>query len=328
MGISNRNLLKQQAKNALQNASYDPKKLVLIHTAAAAILTLITAALSFLIQDGISGTGGLGGIGLRSILSTASELLQNVSNLIMPFWAFGYLIAILKITRKEQVGPATLLEGFRLLFPVLRLMLLRGAVYIGIAFLCLYPSAIIFSLTPFSGALETLMAPMANLTSEADIAMYLDDATLAAMGDAMIPMLFIYMAMYLLIATAVSYRLRLADYALIDDPKAGAVRAMRTSSKLLRKNCLNLFKLDLSFWWYFLAEILLMLLCYGDAWLPLLGISLPISDTAAYFVFYVLYLAGQVVLYWAVKNQVEATYAAAYEMLRQEAAGQDLPQNL
>lgn len=327
MGISDRNLLKQQAKNALQSASCDPKKLVLIHTAAASALTLITAALSFLIQDGISGTGGLGGIGLRSILSTVSSVLQNASNLILPFWAFGYLIVMLKIIRREQTGPATLLEGFRMLFPALRLVLLRGLLYVAIAFLCLYPSAVLFSLTPFSGALEGLLEPMMSLTSEADIAMYLDDATIAAMSNAMMPMLFIYMALYLLICIPVSYRLRLADYVLIDNPKAGAVFALRTSSKLLRKNCIALFKLDLSFWWYYLAEALLVALCYGDTWLAMLGISLPISDTAAYFLFYVLYLAGQLVFYWFARNQVEGTYAAAYDALQKEAAGPDLPRN-
>ena len=318
MGISDRQLLKQRAQSALDNASYDPKKLILIHTAAASIVTLLTAAISVLIQDGISGTGGLGGIGLRTMLSTVSSVLQNITNLVLPFWAFGYLVFILKTLRREQTGPATLLEGFQNLFPIARLLLIRGFIYVAIGFLCLYPSAILFSLTPLAQPLEALMEPIQHLTTEADISMYLDDATLAAMTDAVMPVFFIFMGLYLAIAIPLSYRLRFADYALLDNPKAGAMSALRTSSKLLRKNCLNLFKLDLSFWWFFLIEIALMLVCYSDAILPLLGIALPISETTAFFLFYVLYFIGQLVFYYFARNQVEATYSAAYEQLRQD----------
>lgn len=319
MGISDRQLLKQRARSALENASYDPKKLVLIHTAAASAVTLLTAVASFLIQDGISGTGGLGGIGLRSMLSTVSSVLQNITNLVLPFWSFGYLIFILKALRREQIGPATLLGGFHHIFPILRLLLVRGFLYVAIAFLCLYPSIVIFSLTPLSQPLEALVEPIANLTSEADIALYLDDATLSAMTDALIPLLLIYAVLYLAICIPISYRLRFASYILLDHPEAGALFALRASAKLLHKNCLSLFKLDLSFWWYYLIEAGLLFVCYGDVILSTLGISLSVSATAAYFISYLLYFAGQLVFYYFARNQVEATYAAAYETLRLEA---------
>lgn len=316
MAISDRQLLKQRARDALESASYDPQRIVLIHTGAASIVTLLTAAVSFLIQDGISGTGGLSGIGLRTMLSTASSVLQNITNLVLPFWAFGYLIFILKILRRQQVGPVTLLEGFRHMFPILRLLLIRGFIYIAIGFLCLYPSAIVFSLTPMAQPLEALLEPMLGLTTEAEIAMYMDDATVAAMTDALVPMLVIYVGLFLAIAIPVSYRLRFADYILLDHPGAGAIFALRTSAVLLRRNCLDLFKLDLSFWWYYLIDTALIALCYADVLLPMLGITLPFSSTTGFFLFYVLYFIGQLVFYAFARNRVEATYAAAYEQLR------------
>ena len=315
MGISDRQYLNQQAHSALESASYDPKKLVLIHTAAASVVTLLTAALSFLIQDGISGTGGLGGIGLRTMLETVSSVLQNMTNIVLPFWSFGYLVFILKVLRRQQIGPATLLEGFHHLFPILRLLLIRGLLYAAIALLCLYPSVILFSLTPLAQPLEALMEPIINLTTEAEIAMYMDDTMVSAMTEALIPMLVIYAVLYLAICIPISYRLRFADYVLLDNPSAGALYALRASAKLLHKNCLDLFKLDMSFWWYYLAEAALLLLCYGDALLPQLGVTLPISATTAFFLFYVLYFIGQLIFYWHARNQVEATYAAAYEAL-------------
>lgn len=319
MAISDRQLLKQRAHEALESASYDPQRIVLIHTGAASIVTLLTAAVSFLIQDGISGTGGLSGIGLRTMLSTAGSVLQNITNLVLPFWAFGYLIFILKILRRQQVGPATLLEGFRHIFPILRLLLIRGFIYIAIGFLCLYPSAIIFSLTPMAQPLEALLEPMLGLTTEAEIAMYMDDATVAAMTDALIPMLVIYAGLFLAISIPVSYRLRFADYILLDNPSAGAIFALRSSAVLLRRNCLDLFKLDLSFWWYYLIDTALIALCYADVLLPMLGITLPFSSTTGFFLFYVLYFIGQLVFYAFARNRVEATYAAAYEQLRTQA---------
>lgn len=319
MAISDRQLLKQRAHEALESASYDPQKMVLIHTGAASIVTLLTAAVSFLIQDGISGTGGLSGIGLRTMLSTAGSVLQNITNLVLPFWAFGYLIFILKVLRRQPVGPATLLEGFRHMFPILRLLLIRGFIYIAIGFLCLYPSTIIFSLTPLAQPLEALLEPMLSLTTEAEIAMYIDDATTAAMTEALIPMLVIYAGLFLAISIPVSYRLRFADYILLDNPIAGAIFALRASAVLLRRNCLDLFKLDLSFWWYYLIDTALIAVCYADVLLPMLGISLPFSSTTGFFLFYVLYFIGQLVFYAFARNRVEATYAAAYEQLRTQA---------
>lgn len=319
MAISDRQLLKQRAHEALESASYDPQKMVLIHTGAASIVTLLTAAVSFLIQDGISGTGGLSGIGLRTMLSTAGSVLQNITNLVLPFWAFGYLIFILKVLRRQPVGPATLLEGFRHMFPILRLLLIRGFIYIAIGFLCLYPSTIIFSLTPLAQPLEALLEPMLSLTTEAEIAMYMDDATTAAMTEALIPMLVIYAGLFLAISIPVSYRLRFADYILLDNPIAGAIFALRASAVLLRRNCLDLFKLDLSFWWYYLIDTALIAVCYADVLLPMLGISLPFSSTTGFFLFYVLYFIGQLVFYAFARNRVEASYAAAYEQLRTQA---------
>ena len=106
MGISDRQLLKQRAQGALESASYDPKRIVLIHTGAVAAVTLLTAGVSFLIQDGISGTGGLGGIGMRTMLSTIGSVLQNMTNLVLPFWSFGPVARTLPPTLRSKPSGA------------------------------------------------------------------------------------------------------------------------------------------------------------------------------------------------------------------------------
>ena len=81
---------------------------------------------------------------------------------------------------------------------------------------------------------------------------------------------------------------------------------------------LDIFKLDLSFWWFYVLDGLTLALCYGDLILGLMGISLPISADVSYFLFYVLYLAAQLGLYVFARNRVECTYAAGYDALRRE----------
>ena len=119
----------------------------------------------------------------------------------------------------------------------------------------------------------------------------------------------------LAILIPVSYRLRLADFRIMDEPRCRARVSLRESVRLMHRNCMSLFRLDLSFWWYFLAELLAAFLCYGDMVLPLLGISLPMHEDLAFFLFYVLGLAAQVTLLYCVGNRVQTTYALFYTTL-------------
>jgi hypothetical protein len=77
-----------------------------------------------------------------------------------------------------------------------------------------------------------------------------------------------------------------------------------------------MFRLDLSFWWYYLLHALLVAICYGDQLLPVLGIQLPWSKNVGFFLFYVVSLLCQLALYVAARNKVEATYVLAYDALR------------
>ena len=112
------------------------------------------------------------------------------------------------------------------------------------------------------------------------------------------------------------YRYRMADYILIDRPGTGALAALRESRYMMRGHRVQPLRLDLSLWWVYAAMLLTTAACYGDLLLPALGISLPISDTAAYFVFFAVYLAATFAVYYFLRNRVEVTYALAYDSLR------------
>ncbi len=137
---------------------------------------------------------------------------------------------------------------------------------------------------------------------------------------AMAPVFVLCAVVFCAAAMPIFYQYRMAEYVLIDHPELGALAVLRESRNMMRRNRINLFKLDLHLWWYYAAMILVNLLAYGDLLLGLFGISLPFSPDAAYYLFYVLYLAGTFALYYFLRSHVEVTYALAYDSLRPQQA--------
>lgn len=303
MDIRDRRGLKSEAGKALAAASYDPKKLILMHTGAMVALSLVLALIDYVLDKGISGTGGLSGVGTRSALETLQTVLMCAQLVAMLFWQIGYVYAALGISRGQPVGPGSLLEGFRQFGPVLRLRLILALLYSGIVMLCVYGASILFSLTPLA---EPVLAAYEVGTEE---------ALFAAMDEVMLPLMGVMLVVMLVGFVPYWYRLRLAEYALMDDPKAGAMQAVRKSRMLMRRNRMELLKLDMSFWWFYLGEVLVMVVAYGDLILPMFGLSLPWSNTVSYYVFLVLSYLCQMALYWWRGNELQVTYAKFYEAL-------------
>ena len=78
--------LKSTAADRVSTASYPPRRLALIHTGAAVILSLLLTLVNYLLVGGMEDTGGLAGIGTRSILATAQTMLMLAGTLIMAIW--------------------------------------------------------------------------------------------------------------------------------------------------------------------------------------------------------------------------------------------------
>ena len=319
MDIRDRNGLKTAAEQALSQASYDPRKLALIHTGAALALSLALTVLNFILSRQIDSTGGLSGIGVRSVLSTAQSVLSIINALILPFWEMGFVAAAIAMSRRNAATPNTLLSGFRRFGPVLRLNLLQGALYVGIAFLCIQISAGIFIMTPFS---DPLLAALEQLYATGTTVP--DDTAIAALSELILPVYGIFAILFCLLAIPLSYRFRMAGFAIMDNEKIGALRAMGKSHKMMRYNRFSLFKLDLSFWWYYLLQLASMGLGFGDLLLSALGVELVNADVA-FFGFYGVHLLCQLGLAWWMQSRVQTTYAMAYEAVRPEAEDPEPP---
>lgn len=326
MNIRDRHGLRQEAQKRLEQAPFDPRKLVLIHSGITAGVLLLLAVINFILNDQMDSAGGLNGLGTRAILGTIQTVLETASTLAMPFWSMGYLFAVMGWVRREPVSFRTLFSGFRHFGPVLRLQLVKYLLFSGVAMVCFYPAMIIFLLTPLANPLVEAIEPL--MTTMTDPQLLLSEpAVTAAVSNATVPMLIIFAVLFLLVAAPMFYKLRMGEFALIENPRMGAFAALRKSRQLMKGNCISLLRLDLTFWWFYMLEVLLMVVCYADVFLPMLGIQLPFSSTVAFFLFYVLNLVGQVALYWWKRNSVMATYAVVYEVLDQAAPPPVMPVN-
>ena len=233
MDIQNRKELKETAAFRLQGAENDPHRLVGLHTLIGVGAAFFAAVMIYLLQLKIGQTGGLSGIGTRSALATAQSVIQNAISLIVPFWQVSIVFLALRFARTQEAKPADMLEGFRRFGPVLRLRLLQIVIYSIVVMPCVYVSAGIFSVTPLSNQFVEILMPFWEQAATQPN-MEIDPATAEALVMAMLPLIPILLVVLLLAVGPIFYRLRLADYVIMDEPKTGALAALVKSWMMTR----------------------------------------------------------------------------------------------
>lgn len=315
MNIRDRQQIRRTASHALQTASGDPKKAALIYAGITCGLTLAANLLSYYLSSEIAGTGGLGNMGLRSILATISALLPIVQMLVFLGLELGYYGIMLDTARGRGADPRHLVNGFYRFGPMLRAVLLQALIYLAFLTVSVYLSVWIFMLLPLSDPFYELAMPLMESLTVLDTSFTLDDATLSALINALIPYYYILILVCAVVLIPVTYKYRMVTFC-IADGESRALGALRGSVQMMRRNRFALFRLDLGFWWYYLLQVLVPLVCYLDLLLPMFGISFPWSETVSFFLFLVLSLALQMAVLCLFMNKVTVTYAAAYDALR------------
>lgn len=307
--------LREDAGRQLSKAR-EPQKIVLIYTGILLGVSAFSTVAQYLLGSGISQTGGLRNLGLRSMLSTVSNILPIAQYIILLCLGLGFAAAALRIARGQFASPMTLKAGFERFWPLAKCTLLQSLILLAVGFGSFYLAMAIYMFSPFSEGFFTIITPL--LADESILSTgipVLDEATSLALMDQMWPMFIIFGILFLALAIPVTYRYRLVNYLIIDRPGIGAFAALRTSNSLMKGNKRRFFRLDLGFWWYYVLLSLASVVCYGDLVLAMLGISLPMSSTVSYFLFYALFLAADFGIYWFNLNRVEVTYALAYDAL-------------
>ncbi len=305
--------LQRQAEDALRSATYNPKKLALLHTAVALGSSLLVTIINFFLSRQIADTGGLAGLGLRSTLSTVQSVLEFVVMFALPFWEIGLIFAALGWSRKEHTGPGTLLQGFYRFRSVFGLNLLRILLLFVIGFPIFYFITALYMFTPLSEPLWELLEPIANSNmTPQEVEAFLTPEMLQAMMRASVPMLIMFGIVYAVVAIFLFYRLRFAEYALSGG--MGAFKSLWHSVRLTaKKRSIGLLKTDLHFWWYYLALAFLSVLSFADVFLIRLGVSLPLSADAASILFCLVAGLCQVAFCWQYQATVSTTYALLYK---------------
>lgn len=308
--------IKQAAEHRLSAAPGAPYKLTLMYAGISAGAGVLVTAVGYLLAREIDSTGGLAGIGTRTVLSVIRTMLTLIFTAAIPFWDMGYVRSALGFARGEQTGLRTLLEGFRRCGAVLRLLLLRSLLYTALAFLCLQLSSVLFALSPLGlSAIEAMDAAMAEgVQSEVQL--------MEMILPTLWPVYILFGVVLCVVVIPVFYRLRLTDF-LIMDGNDRALAAMAGSSRAMRGNRISFFRLDLHFWWYYALQLLSTALAYGDTVLSAAG--LPVQGDVWYFVFVLLSAVAQVLITWRFAPYVQTAYATAYDALRDGANTQPKP---
>lgn len=314
MSIPSAKYLKKKASNRLQSGK-DPKKVVLVYAGIVAASSLVVTVVRNLLNNQISQTGGIQNIGTRSMLTTADTVLTVAQLLLVMCLTLGYTGSMLRIARGQYASPNSLKAGAERLWLLLRTRLLQGLILVAASFSLCFLVVNVCLLTPLS---SRLIAVMGSMSAEALLA---DDIALLSLYSAMLPIMLIYLVALVPLLWYFSCTYRMVDYLLIDRPQLGAFGALRESRRMMQGNMKMMFRVDLSFWWYYVLQAVVTALVYLNAVLALFGLGLPAE--VLYWGTIVLYLAADFAVRYFFSNKIAVTYALFYDSLcpKQEQSG-------
>lgn len=303
--------LKKQASGILEQTNYS--RLVMLHALVSFGTALLIVFLQVLLNVTASNDAGLSGMGTSAVFMTAKSTLAAITNLLLPFWEIGILYTSLRVMRRQDTQFSQLAQGFRRFGPVLRYYLLLIVLYFGLAMVLSNFMPVLLMLFPIPAALENALAAIdpASVTDPVALLQQIPQEQLMAY---MLPICVIFMLIYGAVLIWVAYRFRMSQYLLMDEPAANALPSLLASNHMTNGHKWSLFKLDLSFWWYYGLLFAAALISFGPELLTLAGVR--ISGQLALLLFQVLSTAASVAVVWKFGGYVQLTYACAYDRLR------------
>lgn len=307
--------LKQEAQRRLDSAAFNPRYLILLNTGVTVGLGLLVNGLNYLLSHQIGATGGLSGLGMRSALQTIQSLLSYAASLFTPFWTAGLLFCFIGIVRNQEVRPRSMLEGFRRFPKLLSFTLLVGLAAIILVLPIIYLGSAIYMMTPlstpFANSLEELINSGALMGSGGMLDPSAIPPELILQGT--LPMMLVIMAVAIPVFLFLSYCLHMGPYLIMTDSVRGGFHAFFTSLRLTRGYRGKLFKLDLSYWWFYLLEGLAVCVLYLDLIFTIAGIAPPMNSTVFYFLLLVVYSAIELGLHYWKKAERDTAFVLIYE---------------
>ena len=292
------------------------RKLVLIYCGVIAALSFGSGGLNLLLNAQIGGTGGLDGLGLRSVLQTIQEFLGYFNTFFTPFWSAGFLYAMIGMVRGDEPRCADLMAGFKRFGRVLLASIYEITMVISLGVSNFLLAMLLFSFTPMSKKFLEIMVPIAS-----DPNIYLPDGSInmelipaEAITTGSIPLVIIWLVLFLGSCVYLSYCFRMGPY-LMMERRIGGVAALFMSRRMMRGHKWQLFKLDLRLWWYHGLGVVISVVCYLDVILSLLGVPMPLDEIGMYFLTLGAYCVLLTALSLWKKCDVDAAYVLAFEQI-------------
>ena len=314
-----------QAQEAWKKNALGNRRLVLFYALPALLLPLVVMVINLLLEHQLADTGGLSGIGLRSALETAQTVLSFGLRLLLPFWQLGLVACALDISKGQTPSTDRLLDGFRCWGAALRLMLLRTLRYTLSCLAGIFLGSTLYTMTPLSDPLLAASQVVVenpaytNATAEELMAAVIKEISFGSI----LPYYILCTLGVAILFIPLFYRYRMSNYILLDNANPRAFFCIHESTRMMRGNAMDLFKLDLRLWWYYALVALSTVIAYGDLLLPLFGVSLPFSGQWDFVIFALLSTAAQFAIYYLFAGQVETTYACAYLSLKSSRGGNE-----
>ena len=312
MDILNSKTLRQKADMSLRRGR-EPKKLIYAYAGLSLAISLVVFFANLWLDSQISGTGGLGNIGTRALFATAQQALPAVATLVSMCLDLGFLAGLMRISRGQYADHTDLKTGFRKFWPLMRLNLLQALLYLAIAVLAFQLGCLIFSFTPWAEPVMEVVYPMAMSGAAA-----MDEAMALEMFGYIVPLILVICLVFLAILLPFLFRMRMAQFCLLDDPRGRAMAAIRESSRMMRGRFGQMLRLDLRLWYYYGATALAVLVLWLDLILALLGIPFPMDSELFAMVLVIASVLLQFVTHVFLRPAAEVTYLTAYDALREK----------
>jgi len=264
MVIQNYRDIKARAAKTLSYTPWDVKKIVLVYSLVALCVSPLLTGINALLLSSAENAQGLSGLGVYSMLETVSSVLNTAWLIFAIFWAPGILYCALQLLREQDPWPKGLLRGFKKWAGFLKYNILITLFVFALG-IFIAPVVSIVSL-PFMGQFQEII--LAIPETEADMIAYLETIPTGELALAVMPMMLLMFGAMFAILIPLSYRVRMVNLLLLDEERLGVREAIRYSFKLTKGSCMQLFRLDLSFWWYYLLIGIVSVLPMASA-LPL-----------------------------------------------------------
>ncbi len=273
--------LKRAAVTRLRRYGNRPYKLAFFTFAIAMAAQLLVDSMAFAVVS-YQGGEGLSGMGSASFLQTMHELLSIAVQVLSPLWTLGFTAAIMAFMDWQDPADTVLLTGLRRWWEFLKLYLLEGILMFFVLLAVIMPISFLYALTPWAGGLMAI--PEQGTVSDAEF--------FAAVFENAAPFLVILALALILVLAFISYRLRFTNYMILHG-WIGVMSAMTTSFALTKGRVWTMLKLDLSYWWYYLASGALAGVYIA---VPLLGYDLGFSYNTIFWLTYAVYALGSLAL--------------------------------